>query len=130
MSKDFEGWHQHKAGVDKNTKRYPFKQREVWWCSLGVNVGDEQDGKGTEYNRPVLVLRKFNKHVFYGIPLTTQLKKNPYYLEVHFQDRKQCVVLSQVRLWDAKRLTNRMGMFSPTQYEKVMKSVSKMFTAP
>jgi hypothetical protein len=35
-----------------------YHKREIWWCSLGVNVGFEQDGTGTNYDRPVLVICK------------------------------------------------------------------------
>ncbi len=30
------------------------------WCSIGINVGDEEDGKNELYERPVLVIKKFN----------------------------------------------------------------------
>jgi hypothetical protein len=28
----------------------------------------------------VLIMRKFNPHIFFGVPLTTKMKQNPYYL--------------------------------------------------
>jgi hypothetical protein len=39
------------------------------------------DSKNQFYNRPVLIMRKFNPHIFFGVPLTTKIKQNPYYLE-------------------------------------------------
>ena len=38
-----------------------FKEREIWWVNLGVNVGFEQDGKGDNFERPILILKKFGE---------------------------------------------------------------------
>jgi hypothetical protein len=35
------------------------------------------DGKNQFYNRPVLIVRKFNSHIFFGVPLTTKMNKTP-----------------------------------------------------
>ena len=58
--KDFDGWHPCKKQIDQLKKRPTIRQREIWWCSIGVNVGVEQDGKNSLYERPVLVVR--NRH--------------------------------------------------------------------
>ncbi len=47
-----------------NRKNLFFKEREVWYCYLGLNVGFEQDGKGDSFLRPVLVLRKLKNVLF------------------------------------------------------------------
>ncbi len=39
-----------------------FNEREIWWAHLGVNVGYEQDGKNDNFERPVLIIKKFGKH--------------------------------------------------------------------
>ena len=43
MDKDFDKWNIEKKNLDerlinKNSFFYP---REVWWCSIGINVGVE-----------------------------------------------------------------------------------------
>ena len=38
---------------------------------MGVNVGHAMDGKNQFYHRPVLIVRKFNPHLFFGVPLTS-----------------------------------------------------------
>ena len=103
-----------------------FKEREVWWCSLGVNVGDEQDGKGSSFTRPVLVLKKFNRNVFVGIPLSTQLKENQFYHRIHFRGIEQSLLLSQIRLMDAKRFRDKMGELSPPEIDKIKEKLRKL----
>ena len=37
---------------------------------MGVNIGFEQDGTGSNFDRPVLILKGFNKESFFGVALT------------------------------------------------------------
>jgi mRNA interferase MazF len=108
MSKDFNGWN-HKKQEVHNAKGAPFfHEREVWWCSLGVNVGSEQDGTGANYDRPVVVVRGFNKDLFFGVALTGKKKRGRYYFPLgQIEGREATAVLSQVRLIDAKRLVRK-----------------------
>lgn len=70
MQKDFHEWHDQKEKLEQGESRLFFHPREIWFCALGLNVGFEQDGRGEEYLRPVLIFRKFNNQVFWGLPLT------------------------------------------------------------
>lgn len=56
-----------------------FKEREIWWRSIGTNIGTEEDGKNAHFERPVLVLRKFNRDIFLGLPLTSTRKDHRYH---------------------------------------------------
>ena len=59
-TKDYGGWHVAKLAINYLVSVRYFYEREVWWTAIGHNVGNEEDGKGAKYARPVLVLRKFN----------------------------------------------------------------------
>ncbi len=83
MNKDFEKWNIRKIWIHKEKPRVFFKERDVWWCSMGLNVGFEQDGKGDKFSRPILVFKKFNQEIFWGIPLTTKIKENKFYLPIN-----------------------------------------------
>jgi hypothetical protein len=77
--KDFEIWHKIKNGIEKKEFRINFQIRDILFCSIGENVGFEQDGRGEEFLRPVAVIKKFNKQIFWGVPLTHTDKKGKYY---------------------------------------------------
>lgn len=64
--------------VSEREENFYFYEREIWWVSLGVNVGFEQNGKNDLYERPVLVLRKFNKDILWALPLTTKKRKTSF----------------------------------------------------
>lgn len=124
MQKDFDDWNNLKKELNSKNKLPTFKQREIWWCHLGLNVGDEENGKGDDYSRPILIVKKFNKNIFLGVPLTTKIKNNPYYQKIHFKNREQCAMLSQFKIIDCKRLMNKKGDLSRGCFDKVVKGIS------
>lgn len=125
MFKDFLNWHTKKSDIHNDTQsRVYFNEREIWWCSLGLNVGYEQDGKGQDFTRPVIILKQFNKEVFWALPLTTQLKIGKYYFPVDLGDgRARRITLSQLRLVDAKRLRNKFSVLPENQFVALKKAV-------
>ena len=110
MKKDFTQWHNQKRYIEHDRPRVFFKEREIWLCHLGENIGFEQDGRGDGFLRPIIVLKKFNKEVLWGVPLTRTDKKNKYYFAFSFGGKEtSTAILSQIRLIDAKRLKYKMG---------------------
>lgn len=128
MEKDFDRWNSWKRALHEGIEAPQFSRGEVWWCSIGLNIGHEQDGKHELFSRPVLIIRKFNPHLFIGVPLTTKIKHNPYSQTIRFQGREQCVMLSQIRLWDSKRLGNRMGKLPTAQLKIVIERLQTMLS--
>jgi hypothetical protein len=39
MQKDFPGWHRQKEQLHAQHHTPTFQEREIWWCSVGVNIG-------------------------------------------------------------------------------------------
>lgn len=117
-SKDFKSWHSKKSQIDQIQKRPFFHEREVWFCSLGVNVGFESDGKGAAFLRPVLIIKKFGENVLWGISLTKKIKRGKYYHQFRINKSKflSTAVLSQIRLIDAKRLYHKIGEASNSDF--------------
>lgn len=106
----FSSWHIKKSDIDEYKTRPFFHEREIWFSSLGKNVGYEQDGKGEDFIRPVVIVKKFNNQVFWAIPLTTRPKEGKYYFSFNIVGRGlNIAILSQIRLVDAKRLQYKIG---------------------
>lgn len=126
VAKNFNQWNIYKQELHTQKRKGRVSERDVWWCSLGVNVGYEQDGKGKVFSRPVLVLRAINRHVFVGIPLSTQLKTDsPFHLTVSFQRQKISALILQIRTLSTQRLEERMGRFGKREFAKVKSEVRK-----
>src|SRR3989344_2024544 len=124
MKKDFQNWHALKSKINSDDKQLLYRAQEVWWCSLGANVGVEADGKKDLFERPVLVFRKFNKDMFWGLPMTSQEKdKRPFHFSVSLHDQEQVVVLSQLRVLSSKRLIRRLTKISDSQFDLLNKAL-------
>ena len=123
MNKDFNKWHIEKSNLHENKVRAFFHEREVWFASVGLNIGFEQDGRGDEFLRPIIILKKFNNEVLWCIPLTKNQKKGKYYFSFKLGDNISTAILSQIRLLDAKRLEYKLGDMSEKDFANLKKSV-------
>lgn len=126
--KNYLKWHAIKSDIENSGKEILFRDREIWWCSLGENVGFEQDGKNEKYERPVLVFRKFNKGMFWGLPLTSKEKNDSFHykLALHIknenneiEERISIVILSQLRLLSGKRLIRRVARINENNFKEI-----------
>jgi mRNA interferase MazF len=110
MEKDFDRWNEQKKKLNVDVEPLYFREGEIWWVHLGVNVGYEIDGKKTNFARPVIVLRKYNKYSFLALPLTTRDTSSPYKLPVGNVAGKQTfAVVSQLRNIDSRRLYQKIA---------------------
>jgi PemK-like, MazF-like toxin of type II toxin-antitoxin system len=75
MHKGFDGWNDAKKSIQPTSFGDFVHMREVWWCALGVNLGREQDGNEEFFERPILVIRKFNQDMVLIVPLASQPKR-------------------------------------------------------
>lgn len=96
-----------------------FKEGEIWWCHAGENIGIEMNGKGERFTRPFFVLKKYDRYSFLGLPLTTKEKTGTWYVVVHFGGGNQTIVLAQGRVFDYRRLKEKMGELEEGESEKV-----------
>ena len=117
--KSFKEWFRLKISLWGKESKVVFKQGDIWWCSLGVNLGEEIFGKGLKFTRPVLIFRKFTSNSFLGLPLTKQEKKGTWYVEITIHGEKRWVMLNQARVLDKKRLTSRIGVLDDADLKKV-----------
>lgn len=94
-------------------------------------MGFEQDG-GREFLRPVVILRKFNNDIFWGIPFTKAGKKkhkntDKYYYTFSFlPEVASLAILSQIRLIDAKRLSRHVATMTKGNFEELNKKFNAL----
>ncbi len=119
MQKDFDKWNEIKKNTNslEKPKKFYFHEREIWWCSLGVNIGYEQDGKNENFERPVLILKKFNRDIAVIVPLTSVIKNNLYHHKL--KTSGSFVILSQIRLISAKRLLRKIENISENEFKDI-----------
>lgn len=123
MEKDYKIWMPVKSEIN-NKELCPLgiKEREIWVCNLGENVGFEEDGKGEDFTRPVLILKAFNKRFCYVLPLSTTNKRGKYYYPFNGKTGKLSVaLLTQIKSIDSVRLRDKIGMASKREFREIKK---------
>lgn len=112
--KDFDSWNKYKKFIHYEQNSPQFSEHEIWWCSFGLNIGYEVDGKNEYFERPVYIYQKHNKETFLGIPLTSvDSKLDFWHLKIlHSQEKEFVLKLSQMRTLSSKRLIRRIAILS------------------
>ena len=119
--KNFRGWMKVKEMLHYRDRRCAIKDGEIWWSSVGENVGTEICGKGMECVRPVLILKKITKTSFWAVPLTSKKHSGgSWYVPFEFDGRYQEAVVIQVEYMSTARLHRKMGELSTGDYRKVV----------
>ena len=111
MQKDYDYWNKLKKEIELNNDvldKFP-KEKEVWMSSVGKNIGYEQNGSGENFQRPILVIKKFNNQMFWVVPLSTKQKYIDFYFNYTDPNgQKVSLVLAQMRLISIKRFNRKM----------------------
>jgi len=76
-----------------------FREKEIWWASLGINIGYEQDGKNKTWM---------------------------YYYQFKYRGVEYSIILSQIRLISSKRLFRKLRVFPDLEFEKVKELVKAL----
>ncbi len=126
MKKNFYSWHTKKSAINNLNRRPLFREREIWFCYLGQNVGHEQDGVGENFLRPVVVLKKFNDSLLWAVPLTSASRYGSFYFQFYFRGVVNSAILSQVRLLDSKRLKYRAGYISSDHFNLLKTKIRQL----
>ena len=110
-NKEYDIWNELKKAIQSEISEPDYfpQEGEVWMSSIGKNIGYEQNGSGDNFSRPLLVVKRFNNHMFWCIPLSTKQKKFDFYF--NFTDpnnEKVSVILAQMKLVSVKRLKRKL----------------------
>lgn len=116
MEKDFDKWNEEKKKVNNNRTQKLFHEREIWWVSFGLNVGREQDGRGDNFERPIIILKKLSPDTFICLPLSTKKRLDKFQSQVTSEDIQGFALLDQIRVIDSKRLLRKIGTMSLSEF--------------
>ena len=117
-TKNFDGWNNKKQLIE-NKKTIFFEERQIWWCSVGVNVGSEIDGKNHNFERPILIIKKYGKNTFLGVPMSTTIREGNYYFDISTNGTFGQLLFNQAKTMDSKRLLRKIAKISSSSFEKI-----------
>ena len=105
--KNFDEWNLVKKKIENEERSITLRKGEVRWCSLGVNVGAEIDGKGVGFTRPVLILRVIGNKLALVAPLSTKIKEIPGYIKIKIKNKDVSICANHIKIISQKRIFER-----------------------
>ena len=124
-------WNENKKDISKNNSLIKFQQFQIIFMKIGINIGFEQDGKGKDFLRPVLVYKKFNNKIFLGIPLTSKENNDKFHFEFEYKKGvKSYAILSQIKLFDIRRAKYYDGKISKENFTKLQEKMLDLIVTP
>ena len=125
-TKDFDQWNLKKKSLETSRKEFLFKTGDIWWCSIGINIKSESCGKGRDFQRPVLVLKKLSSSSFIGIPLSTQEKIGSWFIDITISGEKRFALLYQIRMFHTNRFQRRLATLDSNDFNRVKEKLETL----
>lgn len=126
MQKNFDAWNKIKKELDQKDKKFFFKEGEIWWMSVGLNVAKESCGKGIIFRRPVLILKKLSSDTFIGLPLSSKEKIGSWFIDINLSNEKRYVLLYQIRMFSTNRFESRLATIDDNNFKKVKEKLESL----
>lgn len=102
-------------------------ERDIWWVSIGENIGSEINGKSKLFSRPAVIVKKLS-HTFYLIaPTTSQKKEGTWYVPIKQEGKDMLVCLHQIRTVDYRRLSTRLGVTDEEDFRRTKEAFLKLY---
>jgi mRNA interferase MazF len=102
-------------------------QGDIWWASIGENVGSEVNGKSKLFSRPVIIFKKLSHGFYFVVPTTTQIREGSWYVKFRQHDRDMNACLHQSRAIDYRRLSSKLGTLDDEDYARVRRGFSTLY---
>ncbi len=126
--KRFLEWIGLKERLHGKTPNVPYvKEGEIWWVSLGENVGSEINGKSALFSRPVIIFKKLSHSFYFGIPTTTQIRKGNWYVPLRQNEVQMIACLHQARAIDHRRLSSKLGHLDESDIARIKMGFKKLY---
>lgn len=109
----YNDWNIKKQNIHfLNNEEFYFKEGDIWWCSIGLNIGSESYGKGKDFRRPILIVKKLSEDLCVVLPLTSKKKMGSWFVNIKLDGIHQCIMLYQIRTLNRKRFQRKIGELS------------------
>jgi len=117
--KSFDKCNLKKKILDEKDAPNP-KTRDIWWAYTGLNIGNEQNGGNKSFQRPILILKKFNSKISLTLPLTSKDKQGIYYHKLKTAKKHSTIILSQIKLTSNKRLRRKIERLKQEEFKEIL----------
>lgn len=124
----YDLWNEKKKNIEKDDKykNIYFNEGDIWWCSLGLNIGSESYGKGNSFRRPILVIKKLSSDLCITASLTTKRKIGTWFTDIVINNNQRCVMIYQIRTLHKKRFQHKIGKLNDKDFINVKEKLDSL----
>lgn len=127
--KRFAEWIGLKEKLHKKQHEAPhISEGEIWWASVGENVGSEINGKSDLFSRPVIIYKKLSHSFYFVIPTTSQEKAGSWFINFKQHGKVMTACLHQTRPIDYRRLSNKLGELDDKDFKHIKTGFKNLYT--
>jgi mRNA interferase MazF len=124
----FLEWIGLKQKLHRGTQSPPLVSTgDIWWASIGENVGSEINGKSRLFSRPVIIFKKLAHGFYFVIPTTTKSKVGSWFVPFRQADRYMAASLHQARAIDHRRLSTKLGQLDDSDFDRVREGFWELY---
>jgi len=128
LIKRFAEWIGLKERLHNQAHKPPLvSEGDIWWTSVGENIGSEINGKSALFSRPAIIFRKLTHSFYFVIPTTTQTKKGSWFVAFRHGGRNMVACLHQARAIDYRRLSTKLGTIDDEDYRRVLEGFKNLY---
>lgn len=128
MIKKFLEWIGLKEKLHAGNFKPPLvSERDLWWISLGENIGSEINGKSKLFSRHGVILKKLSHSFYLIVPTTTKKREGSWYVKISLNQKVTYACLHQIRTIDYRRLSTRLGKIEDNDFKKIKESFIKLY---
>jgi len=131
--KFFDSWNNFKKILESINFDVPFFEGEVWSAAVGVNLDVEIDGKGSNFERPVVIVKKFSRRHVWVVPLTRVIHiKDGIHIRISNEnlDINSAALIPQLQRISSRRFLYRLGKLNTSQFLAIRREISKHLGFP
>jgi mRNA interferase MazF len=126
--KNHDAWSIFKKIIESREPIVSFHEGEIWWCNIGVNIGSELDGKGEQFTRLVVIMKKTSPTIFYALPLSSKKATLIYHIPIVHDGKTSYAVMSQIFACSSKRLERCVWIMSRDELRGLKERLTDILT--
>jgi mRNA interferase MazF len=123
----FVSWTKLKIRIHiQDIAKFP-KEREIWWASLGQNVGVEINGKNEKFERPVLVVKTYNLDSMLVLPISSKIKEDDYCFKFLNNNGEENIInISQLKSVSVKRFIRKIYKMDNEKFAEIKEKLKSL----
>ena len=89
---------------------------------MGINLGSEIDGKNENFERPVVIMKVYNRETMFVLPVTSKQKDDKFHYKIQTNNKIVWVKLTQARVISNKRLSRKVDIIDELSFLELKKA--------